>query len=396
MSRRAINYNLGSKSARLRLKPRRKPYYEQIAPGVTLGYLRRDSPPGSWQVRELVEGSYRYRTFGSADDVGTADGRNVLTHAQAVRLAGGPSLPFAGGPLTVRAAVEAYLKHLETRSAHAKETRQRAEQHILPSLGRYRVDHLTSTQLRDWLGTLVKANTPTDPDRRRRSQDTANRVLAILKAALNAAWADDSNNIPTDAAWRRVKPFKNVGGSRVDHFDATQIRLLISKASQVDPHFASLLEAGYLTGARVGELTALDVADFDAGRSQLVIRAGKTGARVVTLTSDAVTFFKRICKDRAPHEILLLRADGARWGKSEQHRPFKCAAAAAELPTSASFYALRHSHISRAIEGGMPLSLLAENCGTSLAMIQKNYAKVLAATRKEFVEATAPKLRRIK
>jgi integrase len=93
--------------------------------------------------------------------------------------------------------------------------------------------------------------------------------------------------------------------------------------------------------------------------------------------------------------VLLPRANGERWGKSQQARPFKRAAALAELPPSASFYSLRHSHISRAIESGMPLSLLAENCGTSLSMIQKNYAKVLAATRRETIERTAPRLRRV-
>ena len=44
----------------------------------------------------------------------------------------------------------------------------------------------------------------------------------------------------------------------------------------------------------------------------------------------------------------------------------------------------------------MPLSLVAENCGTSLTMIQRNYAKVLARTRRDTIEATSPKLRRVK
>ena len=44
----------------------------------------------------------------------------------------------------------------------------------------------------------------------------------------------------------------------------------------------------------------------------------------------------------------------------------------------------------------MPLSLIAENCGTSLSMIQKNYAKVLARTRRDTIQKTAPKLRRVK
>lgn len=221
-------------------------------------------------------------------------------------------------------------------------------------------------------------------------------MLTILKAALNAAFHDDANRLASDSAWRRVKPFRGVGAARADHFDAKAIRLLIAKAATFDQKFADLLEAGYLTGARLGELVALDVRDFDPKRAVLVIPRGKTGPRVVTLSAESVRFFARVVGDRAPDVPLLPRADGERWGKSEQHRPFKRAAALAELPASASFYALRHSHISRAIEAGMPLSLLAENTGTSLSMIQRTYAKVLAATRQEFVEKTAPKLRRVK
>ncbi len=41
----------------------------------------------------------------------------------------------------------------------------------------------------------------------------------------------------------------------------------------------------------------------------------------------------------------------------------------------------------------MPLSLVAENCGTSLLMIQRNYAKVLARTRRDTIQKTAPRLR---
>lgn len=395
MARRAVGWNLTSKTSRLKLAPRRKPYYQQVAPGVTLGYMRREPPPGTWQLRELIDGAYRYRTLGSADDVGTPDGRDVLTHAQAMRIAGAPALPSGGAPITVRAALDGYFTALEGRSLHAKEARQRADKHILPALGRVRVDRLAKRQIEDWLASLVRDD-PKDADARRRSQDTANRTLTILKAALNAAFADDANNVPSDTAWRRVKPFRSAGASRVDHFNAVQVRQLIAKAAAFDRAFANLIEAGYLTGARLGELTALNVKDFDAKRALLVIQQGKTGARVVSLSAESVAFFRRIAANRLPEAPLLPRADGSRWGKSEHFRPFRRAAEDAALPQSASFYALRHSHISRAIEAGMPLSLLAENCGTSLGMIQHNYAKVLASTRSEFVEATSPKLRRIK
>jgi hypothetical protein len=97
----------------------------------------------------------------------------------------------------------------------------------LPVLGEHRVDRLTKTQIEGWLAGLVR-NDPDDPDVRRRSQDTANRILTILKAALNLAFADEANNIGTDAAWRRVKPFRDVARSREDDLDPKQVRRMCS------------------------------------------------------------------------------------------------------------------------------------------------------------------------
>ena len=402
MARRAST-PLHSKTARLKLPPRREPYFVQVAPHLTLGYIRRDPPPGTWVVRERLDGDaaypYRRTMLGTADDVGHADGVTVLTYEAALQRAahGGATVQAAStAPLTVKRAMEAYLTALAARSPHAKETRQRADKSILPVLGKHRVHALTKKQIEDWQAGLVADDDPDDPDARRRSQDNANRILTILKAALNHAFADDANALPTDAAWRRVKAFKNVGTAREAHFGPKDVRTLIAKAATFDKAFANLLEAAYLTGARLGELVTLQVGDFDAARAVLSIRKGKTGQRPVTLSSEAVTFFRRLSKGRPARAVLLPRADGAAWGKSEHFRPFRRAAALAELPAGASFYSLRHSYISRAIEAGMPLSLLAENCGTSLTMIQRNYAKVLAATRRDMIESTAPRLRLVK
>ena len=394
MARTANYVKLDTKTARFKLDPRKEPYYTQLSTGLCLGYARRESGAGSWVRRELVAGTYRYGTLGAADDLGGADGRDILTFEQARKAAGAAVVP-TGAKITVADSLDLYLKALAARSTHAKEARQRADKHIVPTLGRHRVDRLTKSQVESWLAGLVRDD-PDDPDARRRSQDSANRVLTIFKAALNMAFADDANHIPTDSAWRRVKAFRNVAGAREDHFEAGQVRTLIAKAATFDKAFANLLEAAYLTGARYGELAGVEVRDFDHGRATLMVRKGKTGARVVTLTGEAVQFFKRLTAKRPPAAVLLPRADGDTWGKSEQARPFNRAAALAELPASSSFYTLRHSHISRAIEAGMPLSLVAENCGTSLTMIQKNYAKVLASTRRDTIEATAPKLRRVK
>ncbi|MEO8305464.1 MAG: tyrosine-type recombinase/integrase, partial [Betaproteobacteria bacterium] len=308
------------------------------------------------------------------------------------RVATGQAVTVAVGKMTVKGALDRYYIGLAGRSKHAKITKQWADVRIVPALGDHRIDRLTKTQIEQWLAGLVREDAD-DPDAKRRSQDTANRVLTILKAALNEAFADDANGLHSDTAWRRVKPFRSVAGARQEQFDATQVRLLVAKAATFDRPFANLLEVAYLTGARLGELAQAGVRDFDAKNGTLHV-SGKTGPRNVSLTAESVALLKRLTAKRLPTAYLLPRTDGERWHNT-QHRPMQRALALAKLPLDASFYTLRHSYISRAIEDGMPLSLIAENCGTSLLMIQKNYAKVLARTRRDVIEKTSPKLRRI-
>jgi len=68
VARRAKDYQVTSKTARSKLIPREKPYYRQLAPRVTLGYIRRVSGPGSWVRRESIgPGKFVRRTLGTAD-----------------------------------------------------------------------------------------------------------------------------------------------------------------------------------------------------------------------------------------------------------------------------------------------------------------------------------------
>jgi integrase len=395
MPRPSADYNTRTKGARAKLDPRAKPYYRHIAPNKTLGYIRRGGAAGSWVVREWEGGAYRFRTLGAADDIAIADGRDVLTFDQALQAASKSRAVEPVGRLTVDQAIDRYLDALAARSKHTALYRAIAKRHISGELGRRRVDRLTKTDIEAWLGGLVREDGGDDPEARRRSQDTANRVLTILKAALNAAFADEANQIPTDAAWRRVRPFQRVARARQVNIDATQVRTLIAKAAKLNMAFAALLEAAYLTGARMGELRAASVRDLDAKRSTLRVD-GKTGPRVVTLTNEAAAFLQKQTVGKLPTAPLLPDSDGNRWPLSGHRRTIKRAAELAELPADTCVYSLRHAHASRAIEAGMPLSLLAENLGTSLLMLQRNYAHVLARTRRDVIQQTGPKLRRVK
>ena len=67
------------------------------------------------------------------------------------------------------------------------------------------------------------------PDREavRRSKDSANRVLSMVKALLNHALRDPANGITDDHAWRLVKPYHGVAAPRATHFSEAQARALI-------------------------------------------------------------------------------------------------------------------------------------------------------------------------
>jgi integrase len=290
MARRAVDYPITSKTSRAKLEAREKPYYRQLAPRVTLGYLRRSSGPGSWVRRENVgPGRFLTRVIATADDLALPDGKRVLSYEQAVKAAGAPRTKPVE-PLTVKAALEAYITALAARSKHARDARQRSHKHIYPTLGTKRVDALTRTDVETWRNALV-VDREDDPDAKRRSQDSANRLLTILKAGLNHAFSEEANGITSDKAWRSVEAFRDTTGTREYHFTPEETVKLIDSARKVDRAFADLCEAGFLTGARYGELAALDVRHFDARQGSLQVPFGKTGSRIVSLTAESVAFF---------------------------------------------------------------------------------------------------------
>ncbi|GJE61617.1 tyrosine-type recombinase/integrase [Methylobacterium trifolii] len=395
MPRSARAPKLETRTSRLKLPVARKPTFVRVVPGVSLGY-RRTATAGTWVVRvaDGQSGTWTKR-IATADDLSDSDGNTVLTfwqaqeRAKAVAQGDGEGSPKRGTPLTVELAADAYLSGLEARNNRtAYDARLRLRRLFLPRFGTMRIEDLTRRQLEAWRDGLVQKDG--DAERRRRSQDTANRVLSIVKALLNHAVGDPANRISDDSAWRLVRPFQGVARAREVHFTVAEVLRLLTATN--DTAFRDLLTAGFLTGARYGELCVCEVRHFDHDRETLNVPSGKTGPRAVILQPEAVSFFARLVGIRGKSEPLLARTHGQPWKPSDQQRPMERAIALAGLDPEGTFYALRHSYISRSIEAGMPLTVLAENCGTSVRMIEKTYAKILADKRREFIVNGAPRL----
>ena len=84
MARKVSFSSLESRSARLRLKIRRRPFSgPSLARGILLMY-RRNKTNGTWVLKfSDGRGAYWTKAFALADDFEDADGKNVLTFHQA-------------------------------------------------------------------------------------------------------------------------------------------------------------------------------------------------------------------------------------------------------------------------------------------------------------------------
>jgi integrase len=395
MARTLRDSNLGSREARLRLKVRGKPYWRLIEPGLHVGYRRLAGRPGSWCVRRYV-GAQQYvveTLTAVADDNSNANGHDVLDFRQAQRRALESKPNVVAGALTVADALDQYLADLAHRGRLTQDTRYRIDALIAPALGTIAVEALTTEQSRAWHAGLAKAparhgRRDDDGEAQRRRRSSANRTLTTLRAALNLVYRE--GKVPSDAAWRRVRPFQNADAARVRYLTTDECKRLINAAGSED--FRRLLSAALLTGMRYGELSRLQARDFDPDAGTVTVRQSKSGrARHAVLTDEGVVFFRRQCAGKAGSKLLFTRA-GEPWGKSNQDIPMRLACERAGITPPVGFHTTRHSYASLSIMAGAPLLVVARNLGhRDTRMVELHYGHLSPSYHADTIRKTAPK-----
>ena len=372
MARRVRDKDIESRAARSKLKARGKPYFKAIGNGLHIGY-RKGKTEGKWVVRRYIGGqAYVVETVATADDIVDADGTHVLDFWQgqerARELAGKKSY---SGPYRVRDAMGAYLIFLGPDRNHA--TSLRTGKHILPALGEKLVEELTAEELRAWHRGMVQPDQ--DEERARKSQVSANRVLTILKGALNHAFKE--GRVGSDAAWRRTKPFIGVARSRTRYLTLAECTRLLNAC---EPEFRKLVRGALETGARYGELTRLVCSDFNRDAGTVHVKKSKTGKeRHIVLTASGASFFEGLSVGRAPEALLF-----GEWQADWQRLPMREACANARIE-GACFHTLRHTWASLAVMAGVPLMIVARNLGhADTRQVEKTYGHL----EKNFVTQT--------
>jgi integrase len=411
------NAKTDSRSARAKLPQRREPYWTAISAGCAIGY-RKGSKGGTWIARlRGDDGTQHYDALGAADDARDADGLTCFTFAQAqerarlffarkARALAGHSEPQAGAYM-VETAIEDYLAARERRgSKGVRADRYAAQARIIPELGKIELSKLTARRIKDWhestassakrLRTArqntVHATTDFDagdPEASRARRATANRLLTVLKAALNHAFQE--GKVASDEPWRKVKPFREADAAVIHYLSDAECQRLVNATQG---RFRDLVCGALVTGCRYGELTRMCAADFNASAGTITVRRSKSGKpRHVVLADEGQSLFKQLTAGLTPQDVIFLRDDGGPWGSSHQQRPLAEASIIAKLDPPPTFHVLRHSYASSLAVKGVPMGVIAAQLGhADTRMTEKHYAHLSPSYVADTVRAALPGL----
>jgi integrase len=415
MARTVRDANIGTRNARMALQARPEPYWRIIEGGLALGY-RRNRTGGVWLCRRWNSETRRYveHALGASDDLQDADGISVHSFTEAQNAARvwwkaeerrAAGLRPDTGPYTVKAAIDDYLTTRERRgSKGVKKDRYAAEARINPGLGSLDVAKLTTKRIRDWHASVVSAarlvrtkktsleratvvSDSKDANAVRRRRSTANRLLTILKAALNHAFHD--GRVSADDAWRKAKPYREVDAPVVRFLSVPECIRLVNAC---EPAFRQLVRAALVTGCRYGELTRMRAADFNAQAGTISVLLSKAGkARHVALNDEGQWLFASLTDGRTAGNLIFRRADGGAWGPSHQQRPLDEASRISKLNPPATFHILRHTYASTLAMKGVPMGVIAAQLGHSdTRMTERHYAHLAPSYVANTIRAALP------
>ena len=282
MARTARNSALETRTARVRLRIRRTPYFTKIAKGLRLGYYR-GAVAGSWVARcYRGAGVYATEALGIADDTFEADGFKVLDYWQAqdhARRWGQRQRLIAEGLLregsyTVYNAVTDYLAeiHAEKSPAAVQGAKYVFDAWVLPDLGAIQVEKLTTDRINRWRTSSPPSPSASAPSGRRPSPPPANRRRRRRPPRPQGhrqPHPDDAQGraqscLPCragflDSAWRKVKPFKKVDEASCAISSRRRPARLVDACAE---DFRKMVQAALLTGCRYSELARLKAGNF--------------------------------------------------------------------------------------------------------------------------------------
>lgn len=272
--------------------------------------------------------------------------------------------------------------------------------HLVPRFGTLRLDRLTPAMVADyyvWLAAHGHRRTGGPL-----SSQVVHSIARTLRRALDVAV--ELGLLATNPA-RRVR----MPQARNRKPDAlTEERLTRVLAAVEGTHLHAITVVAVATGARRGELLALQWGDVDLDARVLTIHrsleessAGlrlkepksKAGNRTLALSAFAVKALRRVKAEQAERRLqfgadylddyVFAQADGSRWRPDLVSQQFRAHMRRAGI-TDVSLHTLRHSYGSYLLAGGVPVNAVSSAMGHSNATMTLNrYAHLLGGEQEQ-------------
>ena len=332
-------------------------------------YKRKD---GRWEGRYIVgrkpNGQAKYA---SVYGKGYLDVKEKLDKRKGDRFRALPSCQ-----LTVKLMLEMWLSLRLTDIKESSYQRYKVviEKHILPYLGKIRIQNLTAEILSDYLKELMK--TGRLDGKGGLAEKTVNDIVSILKSALKQVgrkYAVDGSLFDVKTPAVRTKRVETLGDWECEVFSRSVLQ---------NPDLSG---AAYLLalnfGLRLGEFCGLRWSDVsfqektltvsrtvlrlkNGLRTELTVQTPKTetSMRTIPLTAEFLSLLAKL-RDKAPDEAYILtgRRTLPMEPRTLQYR-FQAFLQANGLKRH-TFHALRHTFSTRAIERGIDAKTLSELLG---------------------------------
>jgi len=367
--------SIETKTKRLGLAIQGKPYWLRVGSGISLGY-RRTEGAGTWSVRIADgKGGGPIKRIGTADDHVPADGKNILTFAQAQAAA--LQYVTSGGKAPVKVttlgeAIDAYEADLDDRKADLGNAR-RLRGNLSPVMLKRPTASLTAKELSAWRKMMVEQDF---------APSSVNRLIFVFKAALNLA----ATHTPLDPkVWKDgLKTLPNARRARNNVQTQATIVALVHAAREIERELGLMVEVLAQTGARYSQVARCEVRDLHDDRlavpSSLKGKNKKATVAMIPLPADLIARLRLAAGDRPGSARLLLKAGGTPWIRRDLDRRFgRVVKVIGEDPKALTSYALRHTHITAQLLARIPVALVAKLHDTSVKMIEEHYAEAIAS-----------------
>lgn len=286
---------------------------------------------------------------------------------------------------------------LERYSDALKLTNPRRHKEVLPiitvwekRIGVLKIRDLSKDTLITERDRLKSRHVKDDPDRPTVSNAAVNRMMSVLKRALNVA--------VQEWGWLPYNPLEGVKllpepKGRTRFLQDTELKRLLEACTASDNgDLLAIVTLAITTGARKGEIRKIRLKDVNLHKRQILLPITKNGKpRMLFLEGYALDLVKVIYEKAPPGQVYLFTSSQDMTRSNDFRRAWRTAIKRAQIEDF-KFHDLRHTAASFLALHGAGLHQIAEILGHSSLQVTRRYTHLLETHTAKVVESTAAKV----